>query len=224
MTLSMSNKLIELSLFELKKNIFHSIDWLSNAMFLLVNIAIFPFTINPNSESLNQLFLSVIMTSMLLGIVLITHHIFDEDASDGSLDQYLVFGIPMHIVYLSKVIAVSIEFALILTLIFPLTAIFYSISFLLITKIWLITLLSIPLLVSISIFGSMLTINLRKNSSVAILLIFPLLVSSLISLSLGAERILTTGHFGPSLPYLEMNLGITMLLIPALCWLSKYLR
>jgi heme exporter protein B len=224
MTLNMLSKLIKLSAFELKKNLFHSIDWLSNGLFLLVNIVIFPFTVNPSSEILSQLFLSVIMTSMLLGIVLITNHIFDEDASDGSLDQYLIFGIPMHLIYLSKVIAISIEFMLMLTFIFPFTAIFYSIEFYIIIKIWLVMLLSVPLITSISIFGSMLTINLRKNSAISILLIFPLLISSLISLSLAAERILSSGILSASLPYIEMNLGLTIILIPALCWLSKYLQ
>ena len=49
-------------------------------------MAIFPFTISPNLDVLNQLFLSAIMTSMLLGIVLTTNHIFDEDASDDEVN------------------------------------------------------------------------------------------------------------------------------------------
>ena len=80
----MLNKLLKLSAFELKKTLLHSNDWLANCIFLLVNIAIFPFTISPDPTILSQLFLSVIMTSMLLGIVLITSHIFDEDINDLS--------------------------------------------------------------------------------------------------------------------------------------------
>ena len=214
----------KLAIFELKKNLFHSRDWLNNAIFLLVNMAIFPFTISPNLDVLNQLFLSAIMTSMLLGIVLTTNHIFDEDASDGSLDQYLVSGVTMPIIYLSRVIAVSIEFALVLSIVFPALVLLYAIDFSLLIKIWILLLLSIPILTSIGIFGSLLTINLRKSSAVSILLIFPLLISALIILSLASGRILATAEFSSSLAYMEMNLGFTMLLVPVLCWLTKYLR
>lgn len=220
----MFSKLIKISFFELKKNLFYSLDWLSNAIFLLVNIAIFPFTVNPSPAILNQLFLSVIMTSMLLGIVLTTQHVFDEDAEDGSLDQYLSFGLPMHIIYISKVIATSLEFSLILGLAFPFSAIFYSIDFYIISKICFTMLLSIPLISSISVFGSMLTINLHKNSAISILLIFPLLISILISLSLAAEKILSTGYLSNSLAYIEINLGLSVIIIPILCWLSKHLK
>lgn len=221
----MISQLIHLCIFELKKNLINSKSWLSNAMFLLVNISIFPFTMNLDSTNvLDQFFLSVIMTSMLLGIVLITSHIFDEDAKDGSLDQYLVFGIPFYVVYLSKMVMASIEFILIMTIILPISALFYSIDYNVIYKIWLAIVLSTPLLSSISVFGAMLTINLHKNSAVAILLTFPLLISTLIILSLSAGKIISTANFMEAMPYLEMNIGLTLLLIPPLCWLSKYLR
>ena len=220
----MANQLIELSLFELKKNLFHSKAWLSNAMFLLVNMSIFPFTMNlDSSDILSQFFLSVIMTSMLLGIVLITSHIFDEDANDGSLDQYAIFGVKFYIVFLSKVIITSVEFVLIISVSLPLAALFYSVPFDIIWKIWLAIILSTPLLASISVFGAILTINFHKNSTVAILLTFPLLISALIILSLAAGRIIETSNFIEALPYLEMNLGLACLLIPPLCWLAKHL-
>lgn len=221
----MANQLIDLTLFELKKNLFHSKAWLSNAMFLLVNMSIFPFTMNlDSSDILNQFFLSVIMTSMLLGIVLITSHIFDEDAHDGSLDQYATFGVKFYIVFLSKVIMAAIEFILIVSISLPLSALFYSVPFYIIWKIWLAIFLSTPLLSSISVFGAMLTINLHKNSTIAILITFPLLISALIILSLAAGKIIETANFMEALHYLEMNLGLTFLLVPPLCWLAKHLR
>ena len=220
----MSNKLIKLSLFELKKNLFHEINWLSSAVFLLINIAIFPFTVNPSSEILNQLFLSVIMTSMLLGIVLLTQHVFDEDLKDGSIDQYLVFGTSMQTIYLSKVIAATIEFTIILALILPFTALFYSVSFDVVIKILLMMILSIPLISAISIFGSLLTMKLNKNSVLSIILIFPLLISALIICGLAAERIISTGVISSGMAYIEINIGLTIITIPILCWLSKYLN
>lgn len=223
MTLKMITKLVKLCSFELKRKFFNSIDWISNGLFLLVNITIFPFTVNPNTEILNHLFLSVIITSILLGIVLTTIHVFDEDVKDGSLNQYILFGASIPIIYLSKVIVASIEFALIITLILPFSTILYSIEFGVIFKIWLTILLSIPLISSISIFGSMLTLEVSKNTAISILLIFPLLISSLIGLSLATENILHPTNISNRISYIEINLGFTMIMIPILSWLSKFL-
>lgn len=221
----MTNQLYILSLFELKKNLVYSKTWITNALFILVNISIFPFAMNSNSsEILDQFFLPVIMTSLLLGIVLITCHVFDDDASDETLSQFQIFGVRFYVIYLSKVIAASIEFILILGLILPLAGIFYSIPLVIIAKISLVIILSIPLLTSISIFGAMLTLNLQKNSTIAILLTFPLLISVLIILGIAANRIIETSNFIEGLSYLEINLGVTLLLLPPLCWLSKYLN
>ena len=219
----MSNNLLKLTLFEIKKNLFHNNAWLSNGVFLLINVAIFPFTVSPDLEILNQFFLSVIMTSILLGIVLMTSHVFDEDINDGSLSQYLVFGIPMHIIYLSKVMALSLEFILIITFVIPFMALFYSVPFNILANIWLVIILSIPLLTSVSIFGAILTINIRKNAAISIVLVFPLLISALIILSLAAGKILSTGVLNSSFSYIEMNLGLTLLLIPILSWLTNQL-
>jgi heme exporter protein B len=180
--------------------------------------------VNPSSEILNQLFLSVIMTSMLLGIVLLTQHVFDEDLKDGSIDQYLVFGTSMQKIYLSKVIAATIEFTIILALILPFTALFYSVSFDVVIKILLMMILSIPLISAISIFGSLLTMKLNKNSVLSIILVFPLLISALIICGLAAERIISTGAISSGLPYIEINIGLTIITIAILCWLSKYLN
>lgn len=221
----MNSKLATLSLFELKRSVFSTKTWINNAIFLLINMSIFPFTMKLGSERiLDHLFLSIVMTSMLLGIVLITSHIFDEDANDGSIDQYLTFGVKFYMIYLSKVIVSAIEFALITALAFPLAGLFYSVSLDLVWKIWLAVLLSTPILASVTVFGSMLTINLHKNSAVSVLLMFPLLISALIILSLAAGKIIDTASFTASWPYLEMNIGLGLLIIPLLCWLSKHLH
>ncbi len=210
--------------FELKKSLFHSKTWLSSFMFLLVNMSIVPLTITPSVEMLHQFFLPSVITGMIFGIVLISNHVFDEDALDGSLEQYQLFGLPIYIIYLSKVIAVSIEFALIISVAFICASLLYAIELELIIKIWLVAILTIPLLVSVSIFGAMLTFNLKKNSAIAILLVFPLLMSVLILLSLAVDKILLTESFKNASAYIEINLGITILSIPILCLLVRYLR
>ena len=218
----MFDKLIKLSSFELRRKLLNKTNWVSNCLFLLINLAIFPFTINPTTEVLHQLFLSVIMTSIILVTVLINNNSFDEDAQDGSFDQYRTFGISASIIYLSKVIVATIEFLLIISIILPFSSIFYQIEPKIVFKIWVAISLSAPLILSISIFGSFLTKNLSKNSSISILLSFPLLISSLVNLSLSAEKIFN--GYDNHLTYTSINIGLSFIIIPTLYWLSKFLK
>jgi heme exporter protein B len=214
--------LTKLVLFEFKKT--SLTNFISNFVFLLINMIIIPFTISPDPELLNQFFLSGLITSLLLGIVLITNQMFDEDKSDGSLDQYLVFGVPMYIIFLAKVIFSTCEFIFIITLIIPCAILFYAKSLNISLDIWLALFFSIPLLTSISIFGALLTSNLKKNSTLSILLVFPLLIGVLIILSLAINNILILKSFSAAIIYVEINLGLTLLLLPILSLLSNYLR
>jgi len=220
----MNNKLYTLVLFQLKRNFLSGYDWLNNAIFLLINITLFAFTITPEPNILHQFFLSVIMTSILLLIVLMSNNVFDEDVHDGSLNQYLLFGVPMYLIYLSKVIAITFQFAFITLVVFPCIGLFYAIEFNILVKIWMIILLSIPLLASIGVFGGILTINLNKNSVISILLVFPLFISSLIILSLAISKVIATGDLNSAMSFIEMNLGFSFLLIPILSWLTGYFR
>ena len=164
------------------------------------------------------------MTTILLGVVLISNNIFDEDIIDGTFDQYQAFGLPMFVIYLSKVITTILEFIVIISIAFICASLFYIINFSLMFKIWSIILLSVPLLVSVSIFGALLTINLNNNTAVAILLVFPLLISALIILSLALNTVLLTESFFAASAYIEINFGITILSIPILCILVSYLK
>ncbi len=193
-------------------------------MFLLINMSIVPFTISANEAMVHQFFLANIITSMILCIVLMTNHTFDEDAIDGTLDQYHVFGLPIYVIYLSKVIAASVEFILIISAAFICAALLYDIDAKLILWIWICAALTTPLLLSVGVFGSMLTINLKKNSTISVLLVFPLLMSALILLCLAVNDILLTKNFEAAKSYVEINIGLTILLTPILSLLVKYLR
>ncbi len=220
----MSNNLITLLLFELKKIFCNHYKWFSNAMFLMVNMTIFPFTITPNLANLSALFLPVIITSVLLGVILTTNNIFDEDVADGTFDQLLTFNISLKQIFLSKIIASSIEFCLITFISLSISSVFYNIAFTLIIKIWFIISTSIPILTSISIFGALLTINLSKNAALSVLLICPLLISVLILIGLSASKVLESKNLHDSVDYIEINIGVSMLFIPILSWLVKFLR
>jgi heme exporter protein B len=214
----MSSKLGSVVLFELKRNIVYNKTWVSNAIFLIVNISIFPFL-----GYLNDFFLGALISSIILTVVLTTSNVFDEDMNDGSIEQYIVSGLSFYQIYLSKIIISCIEFILVISIALPLAGLFYSISLDILYKIWGVIVVFVPSLVTISVFGAMLTVNLRRNSIIAILLVFPLLISILILLSLATNSIVETVDFSKALVYIELNIGILFLLLPLMAWLSRHL-
>jgi len=220
----MFNKLLRLSLFEIYRSLINNKTWLSNSLFLFINMLVFPFAINTDIESYGVYFLPSVITSILLAVVLITSNAFDEDVKDGTLDQLIIFGIPLYAIYLSKVIAAIVEFSFIICIVLPIMAIFYKIEHRVVLQIILNILLSIPLLTSVSIFGAMLTMNISKNSAIAVLLVFPLLISALIILSLASTEILNGSDFIVAFSYIKINIGLTLFLLPLLMWLSKSLK
>lgn len=221
----MIDKLLTLTLCELNKTLIHSKTWVDNSVFLLLNMLIFLFTKKFGPDVMSQsFFLSISISSILLGVVLISGHIFDDDINDGSLNQYITFGVAPYIIYLSKVIAAFIELGVITALSLPIAGLFFSIDFILIWYIWVVVVLSAPILVSVSVFGSMLIAHLHKNSIINIVLIFPLLISALIIINFALVSINEQNSFLSALPYLEINIGLSLVIVPLLCWLSKYLR
>lgn len=220
----MLKKITKLVTFELKRNFVCSKSWLGNCLFLLINIVIFPFTLNFAQDIIQQSFLSVILTSILLAVVLIGNHVFDEDHADGTLVQYRLFGLSLGEIFLSKVIVVCFELILVISLSFPLIGVLYSVNALILSKLWLLIIISTPILSAISVFASMLTINYKTNTSISIILVFPLMIALLILISLAGHNILITHSLFAAKKFIEIILGITFLLLPILFWLSGFLN
>lgn len=220
----MVSNLIKLTSAELRRNILYNRSWIGNCLFLLINMFIFPFSIGSSEDSFGSFFVSGVMTSILLATVLITNNIFDEDAKDGTLHQYIVFGIPFHYVFLSKVIVSAIEFAFIICLTLPIASNFYNVPFTNVMNIVLLILLSTPLLVAVGVFGALLTLNSTSNSTIMILLVFPLLISALIMLSMASIEIMNGSNFAVAFSYVKINLGLFFILLPILIWLANFLK
>ncbi len=219
----MTNKLIKLIKFELISKIFFKREWIYNSIFFLIFMVIFSFTHQFEEELKKQIYIAILISSMVLTVVLSTHHIFNEDNNLGMIDQLISCGVKFYQIYLCKIIVTSIEFILTLSFVIFISGIFYEIDFYTLYKLWIIITSSIPILCSISVFGSLLTIN-SNTSTISFIIIFPLFISSIIIMSLAAEVILNNEKFDSALNYIGIEAGLSLIIIPTLVLICRLVR
>lgn len=215
--------LVTLTLFELKKKFFNRHDCLMHLSFILINMVVVPFTINPELTLLRQLFLPIMITTAVLGMILVTSNSFDEDGQDGTLDQLITFGVARYMIYLSKVISSTLEFMAIITIALPFALAIYGLDYNNIIEIWFSLMVTLPILTAVSVFSSLLTLNTRKNNSLSIILVMPLVISILILLSFSLNIAVNYNHFSDAIPYIQIIIGISLISIVLLTLLSHQL-
>ena len=220
----MKAKFLTLLKFEIKNNLQSKSKIIFNAAFLLINLVLFPFILDPNLITLKSLFLPVLLVNLSLAGVIITQNIFYEDAHDGTVDLLSSHGIKIEQVFLAKLISYSLEFFILVSAIFPFAGVFYDIAIDDIFNLWLCIVPSIPVMIGISVFTSLLTLNLKNAYSLAIILTFPLLITILIFLSLACSFVLNSGLNDNSFSFIQINFGLSFLFIPLQYLLAKLLR
>lgn len=218
------NKLLVMTKFEIKNNLFRSNNWIMALAFMFINMLIIPFTISTDVSEMRGLYLPTIMSSLLLGLVLLTNQYFDEDVTDGTIAQLQASGVSLEIIFLAKSFAICLVLNLILLTLFTISSLIYGISFLTVLSLWVVSLFFTPILTSLSVFGSMLTFSLKKNNLLSIILVFPLFISVLIIYSMGVEQIVSGQNFSGAFSFIGMSFGITVILVPMMCFLVKHLR
>ncbi len=220
----MKTKFLTLLKFEIKNNLQSKSKIIFNASFLLINLVLFPFILDPNLVTLKSLFLPVLLINLSLAGVIITQNVFYEDAHDGTLDLLSSYGIKIEQVFLAKLISYSLEFFILVSVVLPFAGVFYDIAIDNIFKLWLCVVPSIPAMIGISVFTSLLTLNLKNAYTLAIILTFPLLVTILIFLSLACSFIFNFGLNDNSFSFVQINFGLSFLFIPLQYLLAKLLR
>lgn len=218
------SKLILLIKFELKKNLFHSNNWLMSLLFMLINVFIISFSSAKSLNEANYLFIPSIISSFLFGIVLLGNQIFEEDVVDGSFHQLIASGISSRMILISKSIALNLILNLLLIMLLCVASILFKVEILTAIKLWMVSIFFTPILSSLTVFSNMLTSCLQKNNLVSIILVFPFFISVLIIFSMAMNDVINIENLKGVFSYVMMSIGITAILIPIKCFLVKYLR
>jgi len=148
--------------------------------FFLIVVALVPFGIGPDSDTLAIIARGVLWIGALLACLLSLDRIFALDHEDGSLDLLATAPVPLEGVVAIKALAHWLTTGLPLTLAAPLFAILLNLPGPAYPWLVVTLLLGTPALSMIGAFGAALTVGLKRGGLLMSLLVLPLYVPTLI--------------------------------------------
>ena len=188
-------------------------------IFFFLIISIFPLVLGPDKLLFNNIIPGVIWITVILTTLLSSNNFFRDDYSNGIIEMYLTSNAAVELMLHARIIACWLFTCLPIILFLPLVSILFDISFKN-SMVMLITLLvGTPILISIGIFGSALTLGLAKNNILTPIIVIPFYIPVLIFSASAIESV------SAGLPYdmqLYVLIALLSLILPIMPYLLKY--
>ena len=188
-------------------------------IFFFLIISIFPLVLGPDKLLFNNIIPGVIWITVILTTLLSSNNFFRDDYSNGIIEMYLTSNKAVELILFLRIIACWLFTCLPIILFMPLVSILFDIPFENSFVILITLLIGTPILISIGIFGSALTLGLAKNNILTPIIVIPFYIPVLI-FSASAIDSVSSG-----LPY-DMQISILMallfLILPIMPYLLKY--
>jgi heme exporter protein B len=144
--------------------------------FFAVVATLFPLALTPEMSRLRDVAPGVLWVAALLSSLLALEHLFREDAQDRTLEQFAVSGQPFTALLLAKTLAHWLLTGLPLALMAPLVAVAYGVTFAAMPGIWLALGLGTITLSLVGAIGAGLTLGARRGGVLLSLLTLPLVI------------------------------------------------
>ena len=188
-------------------------------IFFFLIISIFPLVLGPDKLLFNNIIPGVIWITVILTTLLSSNNFFRDDYTNGIIEMYLTSNAAVELILFVRIIACWLFTCLPIILFLPLVSILFDISFKN-SMVMLITLLvGTPILISIGIFGSALTLGLAKNNILTPIIVIPFYIPVLIFSASAIESV------SAGLPYdmqLYVLIALLSLILPIMPYLLKY--
>lgn len=155
-------------------------DVAATLMFFVIVVSLFPLGVGPEPRLLRTMVPGVVWVAALLASMLSLARLFADDHQDGTLEQLLLGATPLPLLVLAKMAAHWLTTGLPLALISPLLALQFGLPPEAIFVLSASLLLGTPLLSLIGGIGAALTVGVRGAGVLLSLLVLPLLVPVLI--------------------------------------------
>ncbi len=155
-------------------------EYLQPLLFFIVVSSLFPLALSPRPDLLQEIAPGVIWVSALLATLLSMESLFKTDFDDGSLEQLALSAQPMALLLLAKATAHWFATGLPLVLVSPLIARMFFVPAEALPVTMLGLLLGTPVLMLLGTVGAALTVSLRRGGVLLSLLVLPLMVPVLI--------------------------------------------
>ncbi len=153
---------------------------LTNLMFFIIVVSLFPLGVGPERETLTEIASGVVWVAALLSSMLALGRLFSSDYEDGSLEQFMLAAHPLPVLVLGKILAHWLVSGLPLVLMAPVLGLQLGLGgealWVLITSL----LLGTPVLSLLGAVGAGLTLGLRGGGVLLALLVLPLYIPVLV--------------------------------------------
>ncbi len=153
---------------------------LAALMFFVMVVSLFPLGVGPEPALLRRMAAGVVWVAALLACMLSLSRLFADDWQDGTLESLLLAAYPLPLLVLAKLAAHWCSSVLLLVLISPVLALQFDLSASATGVLFVSLLLGTPVLSLVGAIGAALTVGLRGAGMLMSLLTLPLLVPVLI--------------------------------------------
>ncbi len=143
-------------------------------IFFVVVAALFPLGIAPAADRLAAIGAGVVWMAVLLASLLGLDGLFRNDAEDGSLEQLLLYPVPLGVIVLAKIAAHWIASSLPLVALAPALALTFGLPLVSLPTLLGALLLATPTLSVFAAVGAALTLELKNSGAIIGLLVLPL--------------------------------------------------
>ena len=188
-------------------------------IFFFLIVSIFPLVLGPDKSLFNNIIPGVIWITAILTTLLSSNNFFRDDYNNGVIETYLTSNAAVELILFLRIIACWLFTCLPIILFMPLVSILFSISFSDSLVILITLLVGTPILISIGIFGSALTLGLAKNNILTPIIVIPFYIPVLIFSASAIESV------SAGLPYdmqLYILIALLFLILPIMPYLLKY--
>jgi heme exporter protein B len=155
-------------------------DALNPLLFALLVVSLFPFALGPETAVLERIAAGTIFVAVLLAGLLSLDQMFRSDLEDGSLEQLVLSPHPLSLLLACKIAVHWLTTELPLIVVAPLLALLLHLPSAVLPVLLASLVLATPLLSLIGAVCVALTVGMRRSGMLLTLLVLPLLVPVLI--------------------------------------------
>ncbi len=150
------------------------------SIFFFLALLIFIFSLGSNTETLSDLYNSIIWVVILFGLILISENFVMEDFYDGSLRELQFLGYSGELILITKSIVMFIIVFLPSVIIVTVSSIFFKAKFEVVVDLLITMLMVTPTLVLISLLSALFSMQIKRNRFFQFIIITPFFIPSII--------------------------------------------
>jgi heme exporter protein B len=188
-------------------------------IFFFLIISIFPLVLGPEKKLFDKIIPGIIWITTILTTILTSNNFFKDDFNNGVIEIYLTSDSSIELILFLKIISSWFFTCLPIIIFIPLVSVLFNISFDSALVILATLIIGTPVLISIGIFGSALTMGLSKNNILIPVIVIPFYIPVLVFSASAIEAVSIGLSYEMQIYTL---LALLLLILPIMPYLLKY--